>query len=145
MNGKSHTNGYSITNGHSLKDEAPKRPAPPRRATDPDEDLFDAAADLLASAGQEKTEDKAPEPDAKDAPLELGKTVDPKDPNPVTLRRRFDDVKEEPAAPPHPLRRATDFLQAEAGAAAATPAPETKPAAAEPPPAVVTPPASKGL
>jgi hypothetical protein len=143
MNGKSHTNGHSITNGYSLKDEAPKRPAPPRRAADPDEDLFDAAADLLASAGQEQTEDKTPELDARGAPLELGKTVDPKDPNPVTLRRRFDDVKEEPAAPPHPLRRATDFLQAEAGAAAATPAPETKPAAVEPPPAVVTPPTSK--
>lgn len=131
-----YSNGHSITNGHSLKDEAPKRPAPPRRATDPDEDLFDAAADLLASAEQDKTEDKAPEPDAKDAPLELGRTIDPKDPNPVTLRRRFEDVKEEPAPPQHPLRRATDFPQAAAGAGDSA-TPEAKPAA------VMTPPASK--
>ena len=145
MNGKSHTNGHSVTNGHPLKDEAPRRPAPPRRATDPDEDLFDAAADLLASAGQDDKADPAPEPGAKDAPLELGKSIDPKDPNPVTLRRRFDDVKEAPETPLHPMRRATDFPQTgpqtgpQAGMAAST---ET-PAAAEPPPSVVTPPASK--
>jgi hypothetical protein len=143
VNGKSQTNGHSITNGHSLKDDAPKRP-PPRRATDPDEDLFDAAAEALASAGQnetpDKTPDKTPEPEVKDTPLELGKAVDPKDREPVTLRRRFDDVKEEPEPPPHPLRRATDFPQAGAGTEAV---PDT-PAAAEPPPSVVTPPAPKG-
>lgn len=151
MNGKSHTNGHSITNGHSLndgalndealKEEPPKRPAPPRRASDPDEDLFDAAAELLASAGQEKTADKAPEPEVRDAPLELGKTIDPKDPGPVMLRRRFDDATEEPEPPPHPLRRATDFPQA--GAGAGTEAVPENPAKADPPPSVVTPPASK--
>lgn len=134
MNGKNHTNGHSVTNGHSLKDEASKRPLPPpRRATDPDEDLFDAAADLLASAGRDEPAGKAPGPDVKHAPLELGKSIDPKDPNPVTLRRRFDDVQEEPAKPPHPMRRATDFAQAETGAS-----PEGRPAA-DPPSSVASP------
>lgn len=156
VNGKGHTNGHSLTNGHALKDEAPKRPVPPRRATDPDEDLFDAAADILASADrygkEEKTLETRPEigpetpPESKTerdsggSPLELGKSVDPNDPGPVTLRRRFDDVKDEPAPPPHPLRRATDIPQAEAGTGMQT-APDTP--AKEPPPSVVTPPASK--
>ncbi len=134
MNGKSHTNGHSVTNGHSLKDEASKRPLPPpRRATDPDEDLFDAAADLLASAGKDEPAKKPPEPEVKDAPLELGKSIDPKDPNPVTLRRRFDDVQEEPATPPHPMRRATDVPQAGTSASPANPATAETPAAGTPP------------
>ena len=125
-----HANGHAPgqgANGHPLPES---RPAPRPRPTpgNPDEDLFDAAADMLASASSDKLVEDETRPE--DTPLELGKTVDPKDPGPVTLRRRFDDVKEEaPAKPSHPLRRATDFPQAQEE----PPTEDTSP-----PPAVVT-------
>tara|TARA_R110000803_G_C11954399_1_gene318038 strand:+ start:88 stop:771 length:684 start_codon:yes stop_codon:yes gene_type:complete len=68
-----------------------------------EDELFDAAADLLASASLGKDADTNK---AKDTPLELGREVDPKDPNPLTLRRRFDDADEQ--KPVVPARRATD-------------------------------------
>lgn len=95
----------------------------------PDDDLFDAAADLIASESQRASESSPPER----PPLELGRSVDPKDATPLTLRRRFDDVQEEPAAPPHPMRRKSDFPAAQPAA----PAPQ--PEAAAPPPKVVPP------
>lgn len=118
-NGHSVSHGVNGTNGRALPEVSarldPPRPAAPAPrprtpVSSPDDDLFDAAADMLASASLGSApERKIPEHDDEDRPLELGKTVDPKDPNPVTLRRRFEDVKDEtPATPPHPLRRATD-------------------------------------
>lgn len=129
-----HTNGHSVghgSNGHALPETSRPDPAPrpasrPRPSGSADDDLFDAAADMLASANL----DGKPEPEEEETPLELGRTIDPKDPNPVTLRRRFDDVKDDtPVPPPHPMRRATDFPQADA-------APDTQ---AEEPLAVVSP------
>jgi len=148
---RSYTNGHPTgqgSNGHSVTEPAERaEPAPQvqpqtqsqaRPAVRPrpvagsaDDDLFDAAADMFALG---KPDETPAAPAAAEKPLELGKAVDPKDPNPVTLRRRFDDPPEEaPAAPPHPMRRATDFPQARQD----RPAPATAPA--DPPPAVVTP------
>jgi hypothetical protein len=83
----------------------PARPQPSRPTPRPsmEDELFDAAADLLASASLGKDVDTNK---TKDAPLELGREVDPKDPNPLTLRRRFDDADEK--KPVIPARRATD-------------------------------------
>ncbi|MEZ5947517.1 MAG: hypothetical protein R3C04_11835 [Hyphomonas sp.] len=99
----------------------------------PDDDLFDAAADLIASESQ-RTPEPAP---AERPPLELGRSLDPKDPNPLTLRRRFDDVQEEPAPPPHPMRRKSDFASTQQAA----PAPQPEPDA--PPPKVIPPPVAE--
>ncbi|WP_430402383.1 hypothetical protein [Hyphomonas sp.] len=102
-----HTNGHgsptadlSGTTGTPAPRPAPTR-VPPRPSME--DELFDAAADLLASAslGKESEDDAG-----KDTPLELGREIDPKDPNPLTLRRRFDDVSDTPATP---ARRATDI------------------------------------
>ena len=121
-----HNNGHSAShgsNGHALPEASRPEPAPrpaprPKPTGSADDDLFDAAADMLASASLGDAPES--EPEAKDAPLELGRTIDPKDPNPVTLRRRFDDVKDEtPVPPPHPMRRATDFPPDDAASEAA--------------------------
>ncbi|MEZ6012404.1 MAG: hypothetical protein R3C08_11095 [Hyphomonas sp.] len=134
-NGHSVSHGVNGTNGRALPEASarpePSRPAPAPRprppVSSPDDDLFDAAADMLASASLGASpERKGPEPGDLDETLELGKTIDPKDPNPVTLRRRFDDVKDEtPATPPHPMRRATDHASLNGTPAASS--------AAEPP------------
>jgi len=83
----------------------PARPQPSRPTPRPsiEDELFDAAADLLASASLGKDADTNK---TTDTPLELGREVDPKDPNPLTLRRRFGDADE--TKPVIPARRATD-------------------------------------
>jgi len=80
-----------------------------------EDELFDAAADLLASASLDANSDGASQ---KDKPLELGRDIDPKDPNPLTLRRRFDDDADKPATP---ARRATDILPSTGGALVPSP------------------------
>ena len=95
------------------------RPAPARTPPRPsmEDELFDAAADLLASASLGKDS----EGDTKqDTPLELGREIDPRDPNPLTLRRRFDDASDKPAIP---ARRATDSPPAQSNASALVPSP----------------------
>ena len=139
------SNGRAVPEAPAVRPDPAPRPAPRPRPPpgNPDDDLFDAAADMLASTSlgdvPVRKDPPPPEPDVRKdeaAPLELGKSVDPKDPNPVTLRRRFDDVKDEtPVTPPHPLRRASDFPQATETSA--------EPAASEPPPAVVPPASAK--
>jgi len=97
----------------------PARPQPSRPAPRPsmEDELFDAAADLLASASLGKDSDT----DAtKDAPLELGREIDPKDSNPLTLRRRFDDADEQ--KPAVPARRATDTAPPPSNGSALIPA-----------------------
>jgi hypothetical protein len=102
-----HTNGHGTPAADlSVMSGMPTpRPQPTRSTPRPsmEDELFDAAADLLASAslGTESEGDNK-----KDKPLELGRDVDPKDPNPLTLRRRFDDESEKPATL---ARRATDI------------------------------------
>ncbi|HPE48430.1 MAG TPA: hypothetical protein PLR76_08540 [Hyphomonas sp.] len=134
-NGNGHANGYPGREASSAPPAAPA-PAPrrpePRARPLPDDDLFDAAADLIASASLGDVQQRPPE----ESPLELGRSVDPMDPNPLTLRRRFDDVKDEPVAPSHPMRRKTDFPEVRAPAAAQPAAVPEPPA---PPPTVVPP------
>lgn len=89
--------------------------APPRPSME--DELFDAAADLLASASLGK-ETKGDE--TKDTPLELGCETGPGDPSPLMLRRRFDDVSDKPSAP---ARRATDIPPAQSTAGALVPSP----------------------
>jgi len=95
------------------------RPAPARTPPRPsmEDELFDAAADLLASAslGTDSEGDTK-----QDTPLELGREIDPRDPNPLTLRRRFDDASGKPAIP---ARRATDNPPAQSNASALVPSP----------------------
>ena len=110
LNG-SHLNGASA---HAMNGEAgpitpppvvrtPPQPTPPAVRTGPrlrvEDELFDAAPDVPVAP-----------PAAKEgeAPLELGRTVDPKDSNPLMLRRRFDDVEPPAPEPATPQRRATD-------------------------------------
>ena len=145
-----YANGHSVTNGRALPEAPPtrtevtSRPAPrPRPSSDPDEDLFDAAADMLASTRLDDKPEAKPAPKEPIAPLELGKSVDPKDANPVTLRRRFDDAEDEPPAPLHPLRRATDYERPQQDASGGQQVVSGKSAEAEPPPAVITPPGPK--
>lgn len=105
-NGNGHTNGYSpeTTNGHGPVD----KPAPPKPAARPsmEDELFDAAADKLASASLTQSSDAE-----DDDLLELGRDNEAADPDPMLLRRRLDDEPLSPKAPAHPLRRATDFPQ----------------------------------
>tara|TARA_R110000787_G_scaffold1326_11_gene4799 strand:- start:24347 stop:26425 length:2079 start_codon:yes stop_codon:yes gene_type:complete len=125
-NGNGAVNGY--TNGHAHAADGlpatpitpPSRPAPTRPAPRPsmEDELFDAAADLLASASlgadQEKEKDKdikAPEAPMRDA--------GPAETSPPMLRRRFDDNA--PAQPATPARRATDLPASQAGSGALVP------------------------
>ncbi|KCZ61045.1 hypothetical protein HY30_01510 [Hyphomonas chukchiensis] len=128
-NGNGAVNGYANGHAHSAADPSatppvtpPSRPAPTRPAPRPsmEDELFDAAADLLASASlgadveKEKDRDiKAPEAPAHDA--------GPAESSPPMLRRRFDD--NEPAMPATPARRATDVPGAQASSGALVPSP----------------------
>ena len=105
LNGRVNGHGTPAADPSGTPATPPARPQPSRPAPRPsmEDELFDAAADLLASASLGKDADTNK---AKDTPLELGREVDPKDPNPLTLRRRFDDADEQ--KPVVPARRATD-------------------------------------
>ncbi|MCA8903149.1 MAG: hypothetical protein KDA53_18075 [Hyphomonas sp.] len=86
-------------------------PAPRAPRPLPDDDLFDAAADLIASASLGASQERARE----EAKAEAARpSIDAPAP-PPPLRRRFDDVQEEtPEEPAHPMRRKTDIPQVEA-------------------------------
>mgnify|MGYP003630126880 CR=1 FL=1 len=116
-----HTNGHTTpAAGLSGTTGTPApRPAPTRSTPRPsmEDELFDAAADLLASASLDANSDGDSK---KDKPLELGRDIDPKDPNPLTLRRRFDDDADKPATP---ARRATDILPSQSTGGALVPSP----------------------
>ncbi|MEZ5998578.1 MAG: hypothetical protein R3B98_07790 [Hyphomonas sp.] len=157
-NGHGHSNGYG--NGQPERREPAPTPPPPRpearpetrlearpeprpefrpepkpKPSMPDDDLFDAAADLIASESLRASEGSSDRLSMEQAPLELGRTIDPKDPNPLTLRRRFDDVQDEPTPPPHPMRRKSDFEPRQQAA----PEPSLSEEPAAPPPKVVPP------
>mgnify|MGYP003626198454 CR=1 FL=1 len=122
-NGNGAVNGYTNGHAHAADDlpvTPPSRPAPTRPAPRPsmEDELFDAAADLLASASlgadveKEKDKDiKAPEAPAHDA--------GPAESSPPMLRRRFDDNA--PAQPATPARRATDVPGAQTSSGALVP------------------------
>ena len=125
-NGNGAANGYA--NGHTYPAAdlsgtpvpPPSRPAPTRPAPRPsmEDELFDAAADLLASASLGADAEKEKDKDIK-APEALTQDASPAESNPPMLRRRFDD--NEPATPATPARRATDVLGAQASSGALVP------------------------
>ncbi len=106
-------NGYTNGHGHPAADLSgttgtpPSRPAPTRSPPRPsmEDELFDAAADLLASASLGADADKEKDKDIK-APEVAAHDRGPAEGSPPLLRRRFDD--DEPAKPATPARRATD-------------------------------------
>ncbi|MEH6808091.1 MAG: hypothetical protein V7651_04515 [Hyphomonas oceanitis] len=125
-NGNGAANGYA--NGHtypaadlsSTPVPPPSRPAPTRPAPRPsmEDELFDAAADLLASASLGADAEKEKDKDIK-APEALAQDASPAESNPPMLRRRFDD--NEPAKPATPARRATDVPGTQASSGALVP------------------------
>lgn len=117
--GEGRRNGYhpAERNGHGSHagEEEPARPVTRARSPSVEDELFDAAADALASAaltGQ----------DEEDDPLELGRDTEEHGEPPVLLRRRFDDEPAPSAPPETPRRRATDFPREAAQPQSAAPA-----------------------
>jgi hypothetical protein len=128
MNGHANgaANGYTNGHGHIAADLSgttgtpPSRPAPTRSAPRPsmEDELFDAAADLLASASLGAEVEKEKDKDIK-APDGLMQDAGPTESSPPMLRRRFDDG--EPAKPVMPARRATDITPSQASGGALVP------------------------
>ncbi|MEH6487090.1 hypothetical protein [Hyphomonas oceanitis] len=127
-NGNGAVNGYTNGHAHPAADSSgpaaplPSRSAPTRAAPRPsmEDELFDAAADLLASAslGADVEKEKDKDIKAPEAPVQ---EAGPAESNPPMLRRRFDD--NEPAKPATPARRATDVPGAQASSGALVPSP----------------------
>lgn len=109
-NGNGHANGYHRTdrNGHAPEPAAEPKPKPAPRASMEDE-LFDAAADALASAALPDE----PVPPARDETWDLSRALEQGEaaPEPQPLRRRHDDPPLDGPSEVDPLRRrATDFV-----------------------------------
>jgi hypothetical protein len=113
-NGNGHTNGFHLTdhhsndrNGHVAEPPVAPKPKPLPRAS-MDDELFDAAADALASAALTDEPGSSAQDDTWDMSRALEQETP--EPQPQQLRRRHDDT---PAADSPfvetPRRRATDF------------------------------------
>ena len=116
-NGNGHTNGFHLEDRNGHTPEIPETPVAPKPKPAPrasmDDELFDAAADALASAA---LTDK-PDTSAQDDTWDLSRALEEKAPEPVTqpLRRRHDDTPAVTESPfdETPRRRATDLVHDE--------------------------------
>ncbi len=113
-NGNGHANGvhaHGLNGGDTPRPE-PAPPTPRRREARPsmEDELFDAAADALASAALTDTPE---DPVFEDEPeIILPDEPARPEPDPLMLRRRHDDPPlEAPSLPDTPRRRSTDFPQ----------------------------------
>ncbi|MEH6742333.1 hypothetical protein [Hyphomonas sp.] len=124
-NGNGHSNGYHLSdrNGHTPESPAAPKPKAQPRASMEDE-LFDAAADALATAALTHEPDAPAEDDTWDLSRALEQKVP--EPEPQQLRRRHDDTPvEDPLPDDTPRRRATDFAPGTSDILEPDPLPET--------------------